>query len=77
VTEWLVALGLVVGFFAALPWIVRWAKSSGGKGRMGGVAMGLGLAFAILFDPAKREAIENIEDQKTRRSEAAQRETLD
>jgi hypothetical protein len=76
-TQWLVALGLIVAFFAALPWIIRWAKTSGGKGRMGGVAMGLGLVFAILFDPAKREAIENIEDQKTRRSEAGQGELLD
>ncbi|MEP9360341.1 hypothetical protein [Sphingomonas sp. KR3-1] len=76
-TQWLVALGVVLLSFAAMPWIVRWAKSAGGKGKMGGIAMGLGLVFAILFDPAKREAIENIEDQKARREEAGQGEKLE
>lgn len=76
-TQWLVALGLVAAFFAALPWILRWVKSSGGKGRMGGVALGLGLAFSFLLDPAKAEAMENIEDRKARREEAEQGELLD
>ncbi|MBO9622748.1 MAG: hypothetical protein J7500_08545 [Sphingomonas sp.] len=76
-TEWLVAIVLIVGFLAAMPWIVRWAKSSGGKGRMGGVAMALGLAFSAFLDPAQREAMENVEDEKSRAEQAGQGELLD
>lgn len=77
-TQWLIALGLVVAFLAAMPWILRWVKTSGGKGRMGGVALALGVAFSFLFDPAKAEAMETIADRKARGGDqAGQGEKLD
>ena len=51
--EWLVALGLGMAFLATMPWLLRWMRTAGGKGKMGGVALALGVAFSFLFDPAK------------------------
>lgn len=75
--QWLAVLGLILAFLAAMPLLLRWVKTSGGKGRMGGVALALGVAFSFLFDPAKAEAMENIADRKTRREEAGQGETIE
>ncbi len=75
--QWLIALGLVLAFLATMPLLLRWVKTSGGKGRMGGVALALGVAFSFLFDPAKAEAMENIADRKARREEAGQGETVE
>jgi hypothetical protein len=77
VIQWLIALGLVLAFLATMPLLLRWVKTSGGKGRMGGVALALGVAFSFLFDPAKAEAMENIADRKARREEAGQGETVE
>lgn len=75
--QWLIALSLMLAFLAAMPHLLRWVKTSGGKGRMGGVALALGIAFSFLFDPAKAEAMENIADRKARREEAGQGETVE
>lgn len=71
VAEWLVALGLVLAFFAAMHWV----KSTGGKGRMGGLALALGIAFSFLFDPAKAEAMETIADRNAPRGTGSGRES--
>ena len=66
--EWLVALGLDMAFLATMPWLLRWMRTAGGKGKMGGVALALGVAFSFLFDPAKAAAMENVDGQKRRAS---------
>lgn len=75
--EWLVASGLILAFLAVLPSILRRVKVRGGKGRVGGVALALGVAFSFLYDPAKAEAMENIADDSARREEAGQGEKIE
>ncbi len=41
--EWLVALGLGMAFLATMPWLLRWMRTAGGKGKMGGVLHALAL----------------------------------
>jgi hypothetical protein len=56
-----------------LAWLARLGLRSGrGKGRAGGLALGLSLAFAGFFDPARKEAMEHID----RRREAAAEEAV-
>jgi hypothetical protein len=67
--EWLVALAAFVLVLALLPPMLRRAKASRRKGGGGsGVMIGIGLAFAMVFDPKAAQAIEVI-DQKQEESE--------
>ena len=53
--QWAIALAIVI----SIPFLIRWGRRHA-RGRMGGVAMMLGLAFGHLFDPAKAEAMETL-----------------
>ena len=44
--------------------IIAAKKSARGKGRLGGVALAIGLAFGGIFDPAKTAAVEDIQKRK-------------
>ena len=67
--EWLVAIAALGVFFALLPRLLRRTrakarKSSGGSG----VMIGIGLAFAMVFDPKAAQTTELI-DKKQDESE--------
>ena len=65
----LVALGMLLLVIATIPLSVRLGRRQA-KGRMGGAALMLGLAFGHLFDPAKAEAMETIDKKREQRDEA-------
>jgi hypothetical protein len=57
----MITAGLILLIAIALPFaIIAARKSARGNGRMAGVALSIGLAFSILFDPRKQEVIERI-----------------
>jgi hypothetical protein len=63
--EWVIAAGLAVILAVALPpAIVAAKKSVRGNGRMAGVALSIGLAFSMLYDPRKQATIESIAKRK-------------
>lgn len=67
------ALAIFFAALAVLPAMLRWFKARR-NGRMAGAAMMIGFAFSALFDPAKAQASEEIDRQKSRggqRREAA------
>jgi alkanesulfonate monooxygenase SsuD/methylene tetrahydromethanopterin reductase-like flavin-dependent oxidoreductase (luciferase family) len=65
----LAAPGVLIAIIAAIPLLVRLGGRSA-KGRVGGAALMLGLAFSHLFDPAKAEAMETIDRKREQRHEA-------
>ncbi|MET3725124.1 hypothetical protein [Sphingomonas trueperi] len=67
----LVTLGVILVVIAAIPLLVRLGRRQA-KGRMGGAALMLGMAFGHLFDPAKAEAMETIDKRRDQRAEAGQ-----
>lgn len=63
--EWLVAIAVLVLVLAPLPLMLRRAKASRPKSSGGsGVMVGIGLVFAMLFDPKAAQAIELIEKKQ-------------
>jgi len=62
--EWLVAVAVLLLFLLLLPRMLRRDKAQPRKSGGGsGVMVGIGLAFAMVFDPKAAQAIEVI-DQK-------------
>ena len=60
--EWLAAIAVFLAFLALLPRMLRLAKAARPKGGGGsGVLIGIGLAFAMVFDPKAKQAIELID----------------
>ena len=60
--KWTVTLGVMLCLGLALPWAITASKKSArGKGRLAGATFAIGLAFGAIFDPAKTEAMENIQ----------------
>ena len=72
--EWLVAIAVLLVFLALLPRMLRRPKVARRKGGGSGVMVGIGLAFAMVFDPKAAAAIEQV-DQK--REEAEDEESGD
>ncbi len=62
--EWLLALGALAVFLALLPRMLRKTKGTRLKGGASGVVMGLGFAFAALFDPKSAQATELIAQKR-------------
>ena len=63
--EWLVAIAVLVLVLALLPQVLRWTKPKPRKGGGGsGVIMGIGLVFAMLFDPKAAQTTELIEKKQ-------------
>lgn len=63
--KWILSLAITVFVMLLLPLaIVAAKKSARGKGRVGGAALAIGLAFGGIFDPAKTAAVENIQKRK-------------
>jgi hypothetical protein len=64
--EWLVALGVLLAFLLLLlPLLLRRTKATRRKtGGGSGVMIGIGLAFAMIFDPKAAAAIELIDQKK-------------
>jgi len=70
--EWLAAIAALVLFLALLPRVLQRTKTAPRKiGGGSGVMIGIGLAFAMVFDPKAAQAIEVI-DQKQDESEDAE-----
>ncbi|WP_294251870.1 hypothetical protein [uncultured Sphingomonas sp.] len=59
----LVTLGVMLVVIATIPLLVRLGRRQA-KGRMGGAALMLGLAFGHLFDPAKAQATESLQKRR-------------
>lgn len=52
--DWIIALCAVAILAGLLPWAtVASKKSAGGKGRLAGATMMIGLLFSAIVDPAK------------------------
>jgi hypothetical protein len=63
--EWLVAIAAFVLVLALLPPVLRRARASRRKvGGGSGVMIGIGLVFAMIFDPKAAQAIELIEKKQ-------------
>ena len=63
--EWLVAIAAFVLVLAALPPTLRRARASRRKGGGGsGMMVGIGLVFAMLFDPKAVQSTELIEKKQ-------------
>lgn len=62
--EWLLAILVLLSVVALLPRVLRGAKGSRLKGGASGVVLGLGFAFATLFDPKSAQTIELIEQKR-------------
>jgi hypothetical protein len=59
--DWIITGGLAIILAVALPpAIVAAKKSVRGNSRMAGAALSIGLAFSMMYDPRKKEVIENI-----------------
>ena len=67
--EWLIAIAALGVFLALLPRMLRRTKAAARKGGGGsGVMIGIGLAFAMVFDPKATQAMEVV-DKKQDESE--------
>ena len=63
--EWLVAIAVLVLLLALLPQMLRWTRPRPRKGGGGsGVIIGIGLVFAMLFDPKAAQTTELIEKKQ-------------
>jgi hypothetical protein len=62
--EWLVAIAAFVLVLALLPPMLRPTRPSRRKGGGSGVMIGIGLVFAMIFDPKAAQAIELIEKKQ-------------
>lgn len=59
--EWIITASLTILFAVALPpAVIAVKKSVRGNSRMSGVALSVGLALSVLYDPRKKEVVENI-----------------
>ncbi|HEY6815922.1 MAG TPA: hypothetical protein VI168_10320 [Croceibacterium sp.] len=66
--EWLVAIVVFALLLGLVPRVLRRTKAVSRKGGGSGVIVGIGLAFAMVFDPKAAQAME-IVDQKQDESE--------
>jgi len=67
--EWLAAFAVLLVFLSLLPRMLRRTRASARKvGGGSGVMVGIGLAFAMVFDPKLTQAME-IADKKQDESE--------
>jgi hypothetical protein len=62
-TEWLVAAAVLIGFLALLP-LLRQTKPTSRKFAGSGVVIGLGMVFAMIFDPKAVQATEEVQKAK-------------
>jgi len=63
--EWLIAIAVLGGFLALLPRMLRRTKAAARKSGGGsGVMIGIGLAFAMVFDPKSTQAVEVVEKKQ-------------
>lgn len=63
--KWIVAIALLLCLFPLMVLVLIGAKRApGGKGRVAGAALAIGIAFTIIFDPAKAAAIETLRKQE-------------
>jgi hypothetical protein len=69
--EWLVAIGALLLFLALFPRMLRRMKAARPKGGGSGVMVGIGVAFAMVFDPKAAQATEAV-DRKQDESEDAE-----
>jgi hypothetical protein len=63
-TEWLVAAAVLIGFLALLPLMLRQTKPTSRKFAGSGVVIGLGMVFAMIFDPKAVQATEEVQKAK-------------
>lgn len=63
--EWLAAAAVLLVFLMLLPRMLRRAKASARKvGGGSGVMVGIGLAFAMVFDPKLTQAVEAVDNKQ-------------
>ena len=67
--EWLVAIAVFVLLVLLLPPLLRRAKPTRSKGGGSGVMIGIGLVFAMIFDPKAAAATELIDRKKDERED--------
>lgn len=61
--EWIAAVAVLAGTLMALPFLLpAWRRSA--RAGVGGVMLGIGVAFSNLLDPAKRAATEELDKRK-------------
>lgn len=74
--EWLAAIAVFVLFLALLPRMLRRTKTPRAKGGGSGVWVGIGLAFAMVFDPKAKQTIELIDSKQDEREDEESGEKL-
>ena len=67
--EWLVAIAALLLFLALLPAMLGGFKPKPRKGGGSGVMIGIGLVFAMIFDPKAAQTIELIDQKKDERED--------
>jgi hypothetical protein len=67
--EWLVAIAVFVLLVMLLPPLLRRAKPARSKGGGSGVMIGIGLVFAMIFDPKAAAATELIDRKRDERED--------
>ena len=67
--EGLLALGALILFLAVLPRMLRRTKTAHRKSGSSGVWVGIGLAFAMVFDPKASQATELIDQKQDERED--------
>jgi len=67
--EWLAALVVLALCLALLPRMLRRTKTARRKGGGSGVWIGIGLAFAMVFDPKAAQATELIDRKQDERED--------
>jgi hypothetical protein len=67
--EWLAAIGVFVLLVALLPLVLRRTRPTRSNGRGSGVMIGIGLIFAMVFDPKAAAASELIDRKKDQRED--------
>lgn len=67
--EWLLAAAALLLFLALLPRMLRRTRAARRKGGGSGVWIGIGLAFAMVFDPKAAQTTELIERKQDERED--------
>ncbi|HVG81064.1 MAG TPA: hypothetical protein VNB28_02170 [Methylomirabilota bacterium] len=62
--QWIVAAAVFACLLLLLPYLLRRTKRAPSKGGGSGVMLGIGLVFAMIFDPRAAQATEIIDQAR-------------
>ena len=62
---WIAFVALILATVASLPLVARLARRAGSKASIAGLALTIGMAFSVLFDPSTKAPTEEMQNRKT------------